>query len=142
MSLPFRNVRQPKISELAFPDIYAQDSVTGGQTLAGTGSSSTVAQVLQSTLKEASDAVTLANKQLTDLQTVQQQLLSSTNLNTQALNTNTAVKGGSASSTLSTIGTIASGMFGQGSILSPIVRGIMSLFDGGSSTAQPTFSPF
>jgi len=143
--LPFKAVRQPKASESFFPDTYGWDSVTAAQSVGGAGDaggSSDASQVLQSTLKEASDAVTQANKQLTDLQTAQEQLLASTGQNTQALEANTQAKSGSGSSTLSTIGSIAGGIFGQGSILSPIVSGLMSLFGGGSSTPQQVFTPY
>ena len=80
-AVPFRSVRQPRASEISFPSIYGWDSVPGAQSVAGSGGSSAVGQVLQATLKEASTAVTQANKQLTDLQTVQQQLLVSSGQN-------------------------------------------------------------
>lgn len=147
-ALPFREARQPKVSDQFFPKTYAWDNVTASQGLAGAvsatgaGGSSNGSQVLQSTLKEASDAVTQANKQLTDLQTAQQQLLTSTGANTQALDSNTAAKSGTGSSALSTAGSIAGSILGQGSLLSPIVSGLMSLFGGGSSAAQPVFTPY
>jgi hypothetical protein len=131
------------MSELAFPTTYAWDSVSPTKSVAGGEGPSALSQVLQSTLKQASDAVTQSNKQLTDLQTVQQQLLAGTSQNTQAINANTAAaKSGSGSSPLSTIGSIASSMFGQGSILSPIANGLMRLFGGGSSVPQQVFTPF
>ena len=135
--LPFRQGRQPTASELTFPTVQGWDSAPTGQNAAGAGSTGNTAQVLQSTLKEASDAVTQSRKQMADLLTVQQQLLASTGVNTQALNANTTAKGGSGSSVLSTIGNVASGIFGSGSILSPIISGIMDLFGGGGSTPSP-----
>jgi hypothetical protein len=159
-ALPYRKGRQPSATESFLPDTYGWDSVTAAQNVGGAGGatggvggaaggrggaaagSSDASQVLQSTLQAASASVTQANKQLTDLQTTQEQLLASTGQNTQALDSNTQAKGGSASSTLSTIGSVASGVLGQGSILSPIISGLMSLFGGGSSTSQQTFTPY
>ena len=140
-AFPFREVSQPKAVGLAFPDTYAQVDVAGTQNATNTGISSSVAQVLQTTLRDASNAVTQNNKQLSDVQAAQQQLLASTNQNTQAVNSNTAVKGGTGSSTLAMVGTAAGSILGQGSLLSPIVSGLMSLFNSGA-TPQPNWTPY
>ena len=113
--LPFKESRQPAANELTFPTIYAWDSTPSGQNIAGEGSNNDTARVLQTSLKEASDAVTQSRKQVGNLQAVQQQLLASTGLNIQALNANTSAKDRSGSSVLSTIGNVANGLFGSGS---------------------------
>ena len=141
-SFPFREVSQPSATNLAFPTVYAETSVPAASSATGSNALSGVSQVLQSTMKEASDAVTENNRQLTALEAAQQQLLASTNQNTAALNENTTSKGSSGSSALSTASTIAGGIFGQGSLLGPIVSGIMSLFGGGSSSPQPVLTPY
>lgn len=141
-AIPVREVSQPRASELTLATSYGWTDAPAAQNQGGSESSSTITQVLQSTLKEASDSVTQANKQLLDLQTVQQQMLASTGQNTQALNANTTAKGGSGSSALSTAGNLLGDIVGGGSILTPIISGIMSLFGGGGAPAQPTFTAF
>jgi len=141
-AFPFREVSQPRAMNLAFPDIYTSDTVALAQPSGGGGGVTALSDILQSTLKEASDSVGNAAKQLSELQAVQQQLLASTNQNTQALNSNTSAKDGG-SGVMSTVGNVASSVLGQGSILSPIITGIMHLFGGGSTPEpQPSFSPW
>jgi hypothetical protein len=133
-ALPAKLVNQKQASTPGLPDVYGWDAVTALPGVSG-DSSVTATEVLQSTLKEVSDSVTQANKQLADWLTLQQQLLASTNQNTQALNSNTQGKG-SGSNALSAAGGFLDGILGQGSILSPIVSGLLSLF-GGSDPASP-----
>jgi hypothetical protein len=140
-ALPVREVKQPHARELTAPDVYAFSSVLAPSNSAGGSGSSTLSQVLQVALKDTSNAVTEANKQLSALLPVQQQNLDTVNQNTQALLNNTASKSGSGSSALSTVGSLASGILGGGSILSPIISGLLNLF-GGQSTSQPAFTPF
>lgn len=139
--LPARDARQPKTSLASLGSISALTTVSAFSNNTGPTGASGLSNVLQSTLKEASAAVTQSNKQLSDLQALQQQLLASTNQNIQALNANTAAKGNTGSSAMSTFGSLASSILGQGSILSPIITGIMRLF-GGQSSAQPAFVRF
>jgi hypothetical protein len=87
--------------------------------------------VLQSTLKEAANTASQSNQQLSDFEALQQQLLRSTGQSIGGVNSTT--QSGSGSSTLSSVGGLLDGLLGQGSILSPILSGIMSLFGGGSS---------
>ncbi len=136
--LPYKNANQSHSPGLSLGSVSAWDNVTGATGSSGSGGSAN--DVLQSTLKTASDAVTQTNAQLATLESVQQQMLDSTNQNIQALNSNTASKSGSGSSALSTIGSVASGILGGGSILGPLISGITSLFGGGQST--PTFTGF
>jgi len=141
-ALPVREVRQPKASLPTLGSISAWDSVDAGATSGGATGASSLSNVLQSTLKEASSAVTQSNKQLTDLQALHQQMLASTNQNIQALNANTTAKGSTGSSAMSTVGNLASSILGQGSILTPIISGVMKLFGGGQTSSQPAFAPF
>lgn len=140
--LPVREVRQPKASLPALGGISAWDSVDAGAAGGGATGASSLSNVLQSTLKEASSAVTQSNKQLTDLQALHQQMLASTNQNIQALNANTTAKGGTGSSAMSTVGNLASSILGQGSLLTPIISGVMKLFGGGQASSQPALAPF
>lgn len=141
-AFPFALTRQPASSGTSYPGIYGWSDALMTQ---GPGRADGVdngAQMLQSTLKAASDALSQANRELTDLQAVQQDLLASTGRNTQALDANTQAKGQGGSSPLSALGDIAGGIFGQASILSPIVNGLMRLFGGGPSSPQPVFLPY
>lgn len=140
-AFPFREASQPRGSDLALPGVYGELSVSGAQNASVAGSTSGVAQVLQSTLKEASDALTQSNKQVADLLTAQQQLLASTNQNTQALNSNTAIKSATGTSALSTLGNVAGGILGGGSILGPIANELIGLFRN-TSVAQPFLTPY
>ncbi len=136
--LPYKEAKQSHSPGLSLGNVSAWDTVTGAT--GSSGSSASASDVLQSTLKAASDAVTQSNSHLATLESVQQQMLDSTNQNIQALNQNTASKSGSGSSALSTIGSVASGILGGGSILGPLISGITSLFSGGQTT--PTFTGF
>jgi len=140
--LPVNEVRQPKASLPILGSISAWDSVDAAGPSGGASGASSLSNVLQSTLKEASAAVTQSNKQLTDLQSLHHQMLASTNQNIQALNANTTAKGSTGSSAMSTVGNLASSILGQGSILSPIISGVMQLFGGGQTSSQPAFAPF
>jgi hypothetical protein len=75
-----------------------------------------------------------AGQQIAQLQAAYQQQANLITENTQALQSNTSAKSGGAGSTL---GSVASSLFGGAlGLLSPIVSGIASLF-GGSSTPAP-----
>jgi hypothetical protein len=141
-AFPVREVKQPHSRELTAPDVYAFSSVLAPSISPGGAGSNTLTQLLQATLKDTSNAVTEANKQLSALLPVQQQNLDTVNQNTQALVNNTASKSGSGSSALSTAGSLASGILGGGSILSPIISGLLNLFGGHSASQQPAFTAF
>jgi|SRR5579872_1498665 len=139
-ALPVRSVRQRQSSLVSPPDVYASVALPASESQPG-GGSNPLDQLLQASLKDVSTAVSDANKQLASLLPVQQQHLDTITQNTQALVNNTAAKSGSGSSALSTIGSLASGFLGAGSILTPIIGGLMNLF-GRSSTSQATLTPF
>jgi hypothetical protein len=141
-ALPVREVSQPRARQLTAPDVYAFSSVLAPSSSPDAGGSNTLTQLLQTTLKDTSNAVTEANKQLSALLPVQQQNLDTVNQNTQALINNTTSKSGSGSGALSTVGSLASGILGGGSILTPIISGLLNLFGGQSSSPQPAFTAF
>lgn len=132
-ALPAREGRQRRTSIPSLPAVYGYDSVPASTTGGSGEGSSTAGGVLQSTLKQATNTASESNQQLADLEAVQQQLLKSTGQSVGGLDS--ATESGSAPSALSSVGGILGGLLGQGSILSPILSGIMSLFGGGSSTS-------
>lgn len=139
-SLPAGSTGQAGTTLLSFDVLETWNAQPVTQVNAGSGDPfSSVAQVLQSTLQDASDSVTRANKQLAELQGLQQQMLASTAQNTQALNANTSAKGGG-SGALSAVGNVVTGMLGQASILTPIIGGLLSLFGGRETPAAPVFN--
>ena len=138
-ALPTEPSRQSRTPLLSLPEMYASATI-GPLQGSGGNSEDSVSQLLQNTLKQANDTISQSNKQLSDLQTTQQQLLQGTDENTRALNSNTQVKGSAGQSVMSAAGDVASGLFG-GSILSPIVSGLMSLFGGGEAS-EPKLTPF
>jgi hypothetical protein len=82
-----------------------------------------------------------AGQQIAQLQSAYQQQANLIAENTQAIQSNTSTKGGSAAGTA---GNIASNLFGGGlGLLSPLISGIESLFGGGKSTpaALPIYTP-
>lgn len=134
-ALPYYGDLRSTISAPSYPDLYAwaTPSTTGGDSAGSTS-------LLEQTLKQASDAVAASNAKLANLQTLQQQLLEATGQNTLAVNQNTQTKG-SGSSGLETAGNFATSLLIQGSILAPIISGIMGLF-GSDKSAQPVYAPF
>ncbi len=80
--------------------------------------------------------------QMSSLTAIQQTLTGATQDNTQALTQNTSSKSGSGSSVGGAVGSIASNVLG-GSILSPILGGLMDLFGvGDSNPPAMTATPF
>lgn len=73
--------------------------------------------------------------QITALASVQQTQVSATQDNTQALSQNTAAKGSGGTSVAETIGGVASTVLGGGSLLSPIIGGLLSAFGSNSTPA-------
>jgi hypothetical protein len=130
-ALPAREGRQRRAIIPSLPAVYGFDSVPASAAGGSGEGSSSVGGVLQSTLKEAAGAASSSNQQLSDLEALQEQLLKSTGQTIGASNSTTQSGGGS--STLSSVGGLLGSLLGQGSILSPILSGIMSLFGGGSS---------
>jgi len=151
-AFPLREVKQPHASEITGPDVYAWTSVPARSNSSDGAVSATLAQVLQATLKETSTAVTEANKQLSALLPVQSEpfafifgittrSMSFTQGFPRRIEPATWIRSQCGPSALSTAGNIASSILGGGSLLSPIISGLMSLF-GGRSTAQPAFTAF
>ena len=138
-ALPARAAANTPASGLSFDGIASRSTTASTENTGGGESFNGVAQILGSTLQDASDSVTQANKQLAELQAIQQAMLASTAQNTQALNANTSAKGGG-SAAASTVGNVIAGIMGQGSILTPIIGGLMSLFGHGEAAPQPVFS--
>ncbi len=130
-ALPAREGRQRRTSIPSLPAVYGFDSVPASGAGGSVEGSSGAGGVLQSTLKEAANTASQSNQQLSDFEALQQQLLRSTEQSIGGVNSTT--QSGSGSSTLSSVGGLLDGLLGQGSILSPILSGIMSLFGGGSS---------
>lgn len=132
-ALPAREVRQRHTSIPSLPAVYGFDSVPASPAGESAGGPGAAGGVLLSTLKEAASTASKSNQQLSDLEALQQQLLKSTGQNIGGLNSTT--QGGGGSSALSSVGGLLGNLLGQGSILSPILSGIVSLFGGGSSTS-------
>jgi hypothetical protein len=88
--------------------------------------------------KDVAQQISALTTQLGGLNSSQQTQTTATQDNTQALSQNTATKG-SGSSVGSTVGSIASSLFGGG--LSPILSGLIGLFSGGSSSQTTTVLP-
>ena len=108
----------------------------------GSGGSGSVSGVLgsvpQGSSGEFTEQISSLVTQMGSLASIQQTLAGATQDNTQALSQNTASKSGSSSS----VGSVASTVLG-GSILSPILGGLMDLFgvgDGGQAAVAA--SPF
>ena len=76
--------------------------------------------------------------QITNLATVEQTQVSATQENTQALTQSTASKSSGGSSVGETVGGLASTLLGGGSLLSPIVSGLLSAFGSSSPVVAPT----
>ncbi len=132
-ALPAREGRQRRTNIPSLPAVYGFDSVPASAAGGSGEGSSTAGAALQSTLKEAAGTASQSNQQLSDLEALQRQLLESTGESIGGLNSTPA--SGSGSSALSSVGGLLGSLLGQGSILSPILSGIMSLFGGGSSTS-------
>lgn len=100
--------------------------------VAGTGGSST------DQTQEFTEQISSLATQITNLASVEQTQVSAMQDNTQALTQNTASKSGVGSSVGDTAGGIASTLLGGGSILSPIVSGLLSAFGSTSPVVAPT----
>src|SRR6266567_5738284 len=140
-AFPLREVKQSRASEMTAPDVDAWISLPARSSSPDSAASPTVAQVLETTLKETGTAVTEANKQLSALLPVQRENVDNISRNTQALVNNTVSKSGGGANILSTVGNIVSNMLTGGSLLSPIISGLMNLFRG-PSMPQPVFTAF
>jgi len=104
-------------------------SVLGEASVAAGGTADAASSQVTETLSQL-------NQQLLQLQTVAQAQTEATTANTQAVTQNTTQQSQGGRSTLSTVADTLASTFGIGSALSPLISGIVSLFDGGNSS-QP-----
>lgn len=89
----------------------------------------------------ASSSLSQVGQEIAQLRSAYEQQRDLITANTQAVQNNTSAKGSSAAST---IGHVASGLFGGAlGFLSPVVTGLLGLFKGGSSApaALPVYTP-
>lgn len=108
-------------------------SSSGSGPIANVGAVSGTASSNDQT-QEFSEQMSSLATQITNLASVEQAQVSATQDNTQALTQNTASKS-SGASVGETVGGIASTILGGGSLLSPLVTGLLSVFGSGSSPA-------
>ena len=108
---------------------------------ASTGGSSVIGSATQGSAQDATEQISSLVTQMTSLASVQQTQLAALQDNTQALTQNTSSKSSSGSTAGSVMDGIASTVLGGGSILSPIIGGLVDLF-GGSSQPAPAPAPF
>ena len=92
--------------------------------------------------KDMTDQMAQLRNELSQLRGIQQTSIGSVTENTQALVQNTVAKASSGASTLSTIGSAASSVFGGGLAVSPIITGLLSLFGGNKNQAISPLVPF
>jgi len=114
---------------------------SGGRT-SGSSTTTDLSSLLQGSVKDVTDQITALTSQITTLNSTEQNQISVTQDNTQALAQNTTTKGGG-SSVGSTVGNVASSVLGGGLSLSPIIGGLIGLFGGGAGNqtlaAPPVF---
>jgi hypothetical protein len=92
-----------------------------------------VGSLIQGSTRDFTEQLSSLTTQITNLGSIQQTQLGATQDNTQAVLQNTTSKSSGGSSVASTVGSIASTVLGGGSIPSPIMSGLMSLFGAGDS---------
>ena len=108
-----------------------------------TGPADVVSSLMQGTGRDFTEQISSLTTQISNLGSIQQTQTGATQDNTQAVAQNTVSKSSGGASVGSTVGSIASTVLGGGSILSPIVSGLMNLFgvvDGSQTTT--TTAPF
>jgi hypothetical protein len=132
-----RRSRREVISQFTvsglFGGVTTQASPSGGS---GSGAQALLGGAVGGATSGVGNQVAALSQQLIDLRTVQQTNIDSMLKNTQALIQNTARKSNGTSSA-NTAGNLLSSIFGSSFGLSPIVKGLVSLFGGGSTTVQP-----
>jgi hypothetical protein len=108
-----------------------------------TGPADVMSSLMQGTARDFTEQISSLTSQISNLGSIQQTQIGATQDNTQAVTQNTVSKSSGGASVGSTVGSIASTLLGGGSILSPIVSGLMSLFGvGDSSQSTTTSAPF
>jgi len=97
-----------------------------------------VTSLIQGSAGNFTEQISSLTAQMSNLASIQQTQVSVTQDNTQAVTQNTTSKSSGGASVGSTVGSVASTVLGGGSILSPIVSGLMSLFGAGDSNQTTT----
>lgn len=123
-----------------------QFSAAGVLSPGGSGSSSSLISAMTGGLSggpgsDVTEQVATLSKYLNDLRAAQQLSVDSTNENTRALVQNTLTKA-AGGSTSSTAGSLLSGIFGSTFGLSPILKGLFSLFGGSNTQPVQPLAPF
>lgn len=101
--------------------------------MAGSGGSGNISAL--------TDQLTTITTQLQELQTINQSQMASIVANTSALGANTSLKG-SGASTAGSVGNTLLDVLGLGSGLSPLISGLISLFEGGGSNQTTAVTPY
>jgi hypothetical protein len=127
--------RRDVLRELAA--VSSGGTATSVETLGGPGGNA-----LQEPAKNVTEQLSELARHVTDLNLSQQTLAEATQDNTQAVTRNTVAKGSGGSSVASTVGHIASSLFGGGLSLSPMISGLMSLFGSGNKQTVAPLVPF
>jgi hypothetical protein len=120
-------------------DLLGQLAASTGSGSGGTSSSS-VTGLAQSSTSDLTEQLTSLTTQISSLTSIQQSQISALQDNTQALAQSGTSKTSSGSSVGGTVASAASSFLGGGlSSLSPLITGLLSLFEGGGQTlAVPT----
>ena len=113
-------------------------STTPSDSRVNAGGSSIVGSATQGSAQEATVQISSLITQMTNLASVQQTQLAALQDNTQAITQNTSSKSSSGPTAGSAVGGIASSVLGGGSILSPIIGGLIGLF---GDSSQPAAAP-
>ncbi|HML15625.1 MAG TPA: hypothetical protein VK419_01315 [Bryobacteraceae bacterium] len=104
-------------------------TLLGGSTASGgAGNSQT---------SELSGQLTSLTQQLQQLETVNQEQITSLEQNTQAVTQNSSAKESGGTSTAGSVGSTLESVLGFGLGLSPLISGLVSLFGGGGGSSQP-----
>jgi hypothetical protein len=141
--LPSSLLSNQSRSEMLQQVVTATAGPAASSGLAGTNNSvDSLSSALQGPVKDVTEQVSALAAQISSLSSNQQTLISATQDNTQAVTQNTSTKGSGGSSFASTVGSIASSLFGGGLGLSPIVSGLLDLFGGGGTQTMTALTPF
>jgi hypothetical protein len=140
--LPNNSSPSPSRSEMAQQLVRVSAGGSSDTNPSGGSSPSSVTEavssLIQGPIQDFTSQVSSLATQMTTLTSIQQTQFGATQDNTQALLQNTIAQSSSGASVGSTVSNIASTVLGGGSILSPILSGLMSLFSGGDSSQTST----
>ena len=126
--------------DLTIGDANSGVAAIAGGTQADAGAVST-GRELTGTLQSMSDRASQITQQMVQLIAVQQASVDNTAQNTRAVSENTAARS-TTGSIASSIGKFAETFLGGGSLLTPLISGIVGLFGGNSSAAPAAVTPF